>query len=156
MRSNPRRPWRGCYAPNGAHLPSVPALVTDAGRGKLSAHLDLNTETDTETLRSLIADADIFVQGYRPGRIARYGFSPEDVAAIKPGIIYVTLTAYGHEGPWSVRAGFDSLVQTASGINHAEAEAKGSYEPVALPCQALDHASGYFMAAAAMAAAAIK
>ena len=133
------------------HLPSVPALVTDAGRGKLSAHLDLNTETDTETLRSLIADADIFVQGYRPGRIARYGFSPEDVAAIKPGIIYVTLTAYGHEGPWSVRAGFDSLVQTASGINHAEAEAKGSYEPVALPCQALDHASGYFMAAAAMA-----
>ena len=133
------------------HLPSVPALVTDAGRGKLSAHLDLNSGADTATLRNLIADTDIFVQGYRPGSIARWGFSAEDVATIKPGIIYVSLSAYGHEGPWSGRAGFDSLVQTASGINHAEAAAKGKNEPVALPCQALDHASGYFMAAAAMA-----
>jgi len=133
------------------HLPSVPALVTDAGRGKLSAYLNLNKETDTAILRGLIADTDIFVQGYRPDSIARRGFSAEDVAAIKPGIIYVSLTAYGHEGPWSKRAGFDSLVQTASGINHAEARAKDKTEPVALPCQALDHASGYFMAAAVMA-----
>ena len=133
------------------HLPSVPALVTDAGRGKLSAHIDLNSEAGTATLRELIADTDIFVQGYRPGRISQFGFSPEDVAAIKPGIIYVSLSAYGHEGPWSDRPGFDSLVQTASGLNHAEAEAKGSDEPTALPCQALDHASGYLMAAAAMA-----
>ncbi|MBT7756419.1 MAG: CoA transferase, partial [Rhodospirillaceae bacterium] len=94
----------------------------------------------------------IFVQGYRPGGLDRWGFSPEEAAAIRPGIIYVSLSAYGHIGPWSMRRGFDSLIQTASGINHAEAEACSQTEPKALPCQALDHASGYFMAAAAMAA----
>lgn len=134
------------------HLPFVAALVTDAGRGKLSAHLDLNTDAGRATLAKLIGEADIFVQGYRPGGIAGWGFSPDEVAALKPGIIYVSLSAYGHEGPWAQRRGFDSLVQTASGINHGEAEALGRDSPQALPCQALDHASGYFMAAAAMAA----
>jgi crotonobetainyl-CoA:carnitine CoA-transferase CaiB-like acyl-CoA transferase len=134
------------------HLPSVAALVTDTGRGKLSTYIDLRAEDGRESLRKLIAGADIFVQGYRPGGIDRWGFSPEQVAAIRPGIIYVSLSAYGHVGPWSPRRGFDSLIQTASGINHAEAEACGREGPKALPCQALDHASGYFMAAAAMAA----
>ncbi|MDA1098477.1 MAG: CoA transferase [Proteobacteria bacterium] len=133
------------------HLPFVAALVTDAGRGKLSTHLDLGAENGRENLRKLIAEADIFVQGYRPGGLDRWGFSPADVAAIRPGIVYVSLSAYGHIGPWSLRRGFDSLIQTASGINHAEAKACGLDEPKALPCQALDHASGYFMAAAAMA-----
>ncbi len=134
------------------HLPSVAALVTDAGRGKLSTHLDFAAEDNRDSLRKLIAEADIFVQGYRPGGIDRWGFSPEEVAKIRPGIIYVSLSAYGHVGPWSQRRGYDSLIQTASGINHAEAEACGQDGPKALPCQALDHASGYFMAAAAMAA----
>ena len=133
------------------HLPFVAALVTDAGRGKFSTHLDLQTEGGREGLRKLITGADIFVQGYRPGGVARWGFSPEEAAAINPGIIYVSLSAYGHEGPWSRRRGYDSLIQTASGINYAEAEARGVDGPKALPCQALDHASGYFMAAAAMA-----
>ena len=138
------------------HLPHVAALVTDAGRGKLSTHLDLNQEDGRQALTALIGAADIFVQGYRPGGIARWGFSPDEVAAIRPGIIYVSLSAYGHEGPWAQRRGFDSLVQTASGINEAEATALGKGgpqpPPQALPCQALDHASGYFMAAGAMAA----
>ena len=134
------------------HLPFVAALVTDAGRGKLSAHLDLGSEDGREGLRKLIAEADVFVQGYRPGGLDRWGFSPQEVAALRPGIVYVSLSAYGHVGPWSPRRGFDSLIQTASGINHAEAEACGLDRPKALPCQALDHASGYFMAAAAMAA----
>jgi crotonobetainyl-CoA:carnitine CoA-transferase CaiB-like acyl-CoA transferase len=134
------------------HLPFVAALVTDAGRGKLSSHLDLRAEDGRGGLRKLLAGADIFVQGYRPGGLARWGFSPEEAAKIRPGIIYVSLSAYGHIGPWAPRRGFDSLIQTASGINHAEAEACGLDRPKALPCQALDHASGYFMAAAAMAA----
>ncbi len=133
------------------HLPSVAALVTDAGRGKLSTHIDLREEPGRESLRQLIAEADILVQGYRPGGLERWGFGPNEVAKIRPGIIYVSLSAYGHMGPWSLRRGFDSLVQTASGINFAEAEAAGVDGPKPLPCQALDHASGYFMAAAAMA-----
>ncbi|MBT3370790.1 MAG: CoA transferase [Rhodospirillaceae bacterium] len=133
------------------HLPSIAALVTDAGRGKLSSHIDLRQEAGRESLRQLIAEADILVQGYRPGGLERWGFGTEEVAKMRPGIIYVSLSAYGHQGPWSMRRGFDSLVQTASGINFAEVEAAGANGPKPLPCQALDHASGYFMAAAAMA-----
>ena len=94
----------------------------------------------------------MFVQGYRPGAIAGRGFAPEAAARIRPGIVYVSLSAYGHQGPWVARRGYDSLVQTASGFNDAEAKAAGAGEPKALPCQALDHGTGYLMAFAAMTA----
>lgn len=128
------------------NLPHVSGLIADVGRGKLSAFIDLQTSEGFATLRGLIGTGDVFVQGYRPGGVAALGFSPEDAAKIRPGIIYATLSAYGHEGPWSGRRGFDSLVQTASGFNHAEAPAAGVEGPKALPCQALDHAAGYLMA----------
>ena len=69
---------------------------------------------------------------------------------INPGIVYVTLSAYGHAGPWAERRGFDSLVQTATGFNHAEGQAAGVDGPKELPAQMLDHATGYFMAFGAM------
>ena len=71
---------------------------------------------------------------------------------MRPGIVYVSLCAYAHEGPWASRRGFDSLVQTASGFNAAEAEVFGASEPLPLPAQVLDHATGYLMAFAAMSA----
>ena len=101
-------------------------------------------------MRDLLAQADIFSQGYRPRAIAALGFSPEDAARINPGIVYVTLSAYGHAGPWAERRGFDSLVQTATGFNHAEGQAAGVDGPKELPAQMLDHATGYFMAFGAM------
>lgn len=127
-------------------LPFIPAAVKDYGRGKLSAFADFATQDGRAALTDLAKQADVFVQAYRPGAVAARGFSPEDLAALRPGIVYVSLCAYGYAGPWAGRRGFDSLVQTASGINHAEAEAAGSDQPKALPCQALDHASGYLMA----------
>ncbi|WP_193369267.1 CoA transferase [Pelagibius marinus] len=132
-------------------LPFISAAVKDYGRGKLSAYADLETEDGRADLTALAKEADVFVQAYRPGAIAARGFSPEALAALRPGIVYVSLCAYGHAGPWAARRGFDSLVQTASGINHAEAEAAGSEGPKELPCQALDHASGYLMALGAIA-----
>ncbi len=96
------------------------------------------------------------MQGYRPGGLAAKGFSPEALAEMRPGIVVVTLSAYGHEGPWASRRGFDSLVQNASGINVAEAEAAGVAAPKELPAQALDHATGYLMAFGAMMALARK
>lgn len=132
------------------NIPNLPRLVVDTGRGKLSAHLELRDKAGNERLTELLAQADIFVQGYRPGGLADLGFSPRDVARIRPGIVYVSLSAYGHVGPWSGRRGFDSLTQTATGINHAEAEAAGQTAPKALPCQALDHASGYLLAFGAL------
>jgi len=112
-----------------SHLPSMQPLVIDTGRGKLSTSIDLRQSSGRETLAALLRGADVFVQGYRPGAIAAFGFGPQEVARIRPGIVYVSLCAYGHEGPWAGRRGFDSLVQTASGFNAAEAEAFGGSEP---------------------------
>ena len=134
------------------HLPSLYPLVVDTGRGKASTALDLRQPGARDTLASLARDADIFVQGYRPGAVAGHGFSPDELARLRPGIVYVSLCAYGHEGPWARRRGFDSLVQTASGFNDAEAKAFGRDRPKELPCQELDHATGYLLAFAAMAA----
>lgn len=134
------------------HLPSIPMLVIDTGRGKRSAQLDLRDDLQRATLLDLARDADIFVQGYRPGGLAALGFAPQALAALRPGIVCVSLSAYGAVGPWATRRGFDSLVQTASGLNHAEAEATGSDTPRPLPCQALDHASGYLLAFGALVA----
>jgi crotonobetainyl-CoA:carnitine CoA-transferase CaiB-like acyl-CoA transferase len=132
------------------HLPSMLPLVIDTGRGKLSASLDLRESSARDTLAGLVRDADIFIQGYRPGAIAAHGFGPQEAARLRPGIVYVSLCAYSHEGPWAKRRGFDSLVQTASGLNDAEAQAFGSSEPKALPAQELDHATGYMLAFATM------
>lgn len=128
------------------HLPFIDWLVKDTGRGKLSAYADIATREGSDALRRLIGDADIFLQAYRPDALAARGFGFADVAALRPGIIYGSLSAYGHAGPWASRRGFDSLVQTATGFNHAEAEAAGIEGPKELPCQALDHASGYLLA----------
>ena len=135
-----------------AHLPAMEPLVIDNGRGKLAAHLDLRDSGARDTLAALLREADIFVQGYRPGAIAQYGFSAEQAARIRPGIICVSLCAYGDAGPWASRRGFDSLVQNANGLNAAEAEAAGSSQPKPLPTQALDHGTGTLMAFAAMSA----
>lgn len=132
------------------NLPSIPWLVIDTGRGKLSSFADLKTETGRDTLHGLLADADIFSQGYRPRSIAALGFSPEDAARISPGIVYVSLCAYGEAGPWADRRGFDSLVQTSTGFNHAEGASAGVDGPKELPMQILDHATGYLMAFGAM------
>lgn len=140
----------------GPHLPGLGQLDIDTGRGKLSAGLDLRSSDDCERLAGLLREAHVFVQGYRPGGLAALGFSPEAVAEIKPGIIAVSLSAYGHAGPWAARRGFDSLVQNTNGLNHDEAEAAGVPGPKELPAQALDHASGYLMAFGAMMALARK
>src|SRR6202008_5118398 len=86
----------------------------------------------------------------RPHALRSLGFSAEQAAEISPGIVYVTLSASSHLGPWSGRRGCDSLVQTASGFNHAEGAAAGVEGPKELPAQMLDHATGYLMAFGAM------
>jgi crotonobetainyl-CoA:carnitine CoA-transferase CaiB-like acyl-CoA transferase len=134
------------------HLPSFQTLVADTGRGKLSTFVDLREASGREIFVQLLREADVVVQGYRPGGLAKLGFGPQDVARIRPGIVYVSLTAYGSDGPWAPRHGFDSLVQTASGFNVAEAEAAGIAGPKPLPAQALDHCTGYLMAFAVMTA----
>jgi crotonobetainyl-CoA:carnitine CoA-transferase CaiB-like acyl-CoA transferase len=135
---------------SGPDLPAIPWLTIDTGRGKLTSFLEFKSEQGRNNLRALLAQADVFSQGYRPQALARLGFSPQDAAQISPGIVYVTLSAYGDAGPWAERRGFDSLVQTTTGFNHAEGQAAGVDGPKELPAQMLDHATGYLMAFGAM------
>jgi crotonobetainyl-CoA:carnitine CoA-transferase CaiB-like acyl-CoA transferase len=136
---------------NSPNLPNIEAIA-DTSRGKRSAHLDLHSEQGRDRLWQLIDGAHVFSQGYRPGGLAALGYSAETLVERRPGIVCVSLTAYGTQGPWAGRRGFDSLVQTAMGFNQAEGEAVGDNKPRALPMQILDQATGYLMAFGAAAA----
>ncbi|KAK5072442.1 hypothetical protein LTS08_008072 [Lithohypha guttulata] len=135
-------------------LPDLPALDRDFARGKRTAQLNIDKPEDKARLQSLVANADVFIQGFRPGSLAARGLSPDALAAQNPqGIICANMSAYGPDGPWSDKRGFDSLVQTCSGMNVSEAEHYGAGEAARpTPCQALDHTGGYFLAAGIIAA----
>ncbi len=137
-----------------AHLPSNAAQEHDTGHGKLSAYLDLREPQDVETLRGLVGEADVFSQGYRPGTLARRGLSPEDLAKLRPGIVYVSLSAFGRVGPWASRRGFDTVVQTVSGITDRQGELFPGAEPGPqfYPVSAIDYLTGYLMAFGALVA----
>lgn len=130
---------------NSPSLPNI-AAIADTSRGKLSALADLRTGEGRDALQRLIADAHVFVQGYRPGGLDELGFGAQAVARQRPGIVHVSLSAYGTQGPWAGRRGFDSLVQTAMGFNRAEGEAAGDGRPRPMPMQILDEATGYLIA----------
>jgi crotonobetainyl-CoA:carnitine CoA-transferase CaiB-like acyl-CoA transferase len=136
------------------HLPNLGYQEFDTGHGKLSAHLDLRQERDAAVLQELVRGADVFSQGYRPGSLGSRGFSPGSLAAARPGIVYVTLSAFGHTGPWAERRGFDTVVQTVSGITTRQAEAVPGKAPGPqfYPVSAIDYCTGYLMAFGAMVA----
>jgi crotonobetainyl-CoA:carnitine CoA-transferase CaiB-like acyl-CoA transferase len=137
-----------------AHLPNLGYQEWDTGHGKLSAQLDLRRPSDLETLRGLVQEADVFTQGYRPGTLAGRGFSPEELATLRPGLVYVSLSAFGHVGPWASRRGFDTVVQTVSGITTRQAELVPGKTagPQFYPVSAIDYCTGYLMAFGAMVA----
>src|SRR4029079_14387398 len=106
-----------------AHLPNLGYQEWDTGHGKLSAQLDLRQPASLDTLRGLIRQADVFSQGYRTGSLAQRGLSLEALTALRPGLVYISRSAFGHAGPWAERRGFDTVVQTVSGITERQAEA---------------------------------
>ena len=118
--------------------------------GKTCARLDLRRDADRATFAALLAGADVLVHGYRPGALDGLGYGAEARRALAPGLVEVCLDAYGWTGPWAGRRGFDSLVQMSTGIAQAGQDWQGADRPVPLPVQALDHATGYMMAAAAV------
>lgn len=133
------------------------ALVeTEVTPGKRLATLDLKTGGGRARFLALLADADVLVHGYRKGALDALGLGDAIRRDVNPGLIDVSLNAYGWTGPWSERRGFDSLVQMSSGIAHAGMVWKGGDTPIPLPVQALDFATGYLMAASAMRAVRVK
>ncbi len=137
-----------------SHLPGSRSQEYDTGHGKLSAFLDLREKNDVETLRGLVSEADVFSQGYRPGTLAQRGLSPEDLAKLRPGIVYISLSAFGRVGPWASRRGFDTVVQTVSGITDRQGKLFPGAEPGPqfYPVSAIDYLTGYLMAFGALTA----
>lgn len=128
-------------------LPELELGILDTCPGKRLAQLDLRDRQAAATLHGLLADADVLVHGYRPRALAAFGLGADELAERHPHLVVASLSAWGHTGPWAQRRGFDSLVQAACGIAAIEG-ADG--EPGVLPAQALDHATGYLMAAAVL------
>jgi len=124
-------------------LPSVEMAVMATGFGKRNAHVDLNNEAGRRTFTSLLDDCDVWLDAYRPGALAAKGFP---VAAVQPGTVTVQISAFDWVGPWAGRRGFDSIVQSTTGIVEAGREAAGADGPTPLPVQALDFATGYLAA----------
>lgn len=127
-----------------------PLLEPDMTLGKRCTGLDLTTDMDRETFARLMSEADLFIHGYRSDALERIGFGIERRRTLNPALIDISLDAYGWSGPWATRRAFDSLVQMSSGIAHAGMMSHGADKPVPLPVQALDHATGYLLAIAAL------
>ncbi|MDE2182907.1 MAG: CoA transferase [Alphaproteobacteria bacterium] len=139
-------------------LPTIEAYDLDLSVGKRFCQLDLEKPSDAETLRRLARGADLFIDSYRPGALAGLGFSPAALAHIAPGMICVSISAYGSEGPWAGRRGFEEVVQAATGLaaehgafRAARAKRRDAL-PEVLPVQVCDYVTGYLAAAGAMAA----
>ncbi|QFZ24193.1 carnitine dehydratase [Saccharothrix syringae] len=129
------------------HLPEDPATHADTGRGKRSTLLDLDDPGDRRAFDALLDRADVVVTGYRPGALDRRGLAPRALLDRNPGLVVARLSAWGDRPGWAGRRGFDSLVQAGTGIAAVEG---GPDRPGALPAQALDHGTGYLLAAAVL------
>lgn len=127
-----------------------PALIPELTPGKRCARLDLRSAVDRAVFESLLASADVLVHGYRTGALDRLGYDAQTRQRLRPGLVDISLNAYGATGPWAGRRGFDSLVQMSTGIAQAGMTWRGNEQPVPLPVQALDHGTGYLMATAAI------
>ena len=125
-------------------------LAPEMTLGKHCARLDLRDPGDRDRWIGLLAQADVLVHGYRSDALEGMGLGALERQRVRPGLVDVSLDAYGHTGPWKHRRGFDSLVQMSMGIAEAGQRAASSHRPVPLPVQALDHATGYLLATAAL------
>jgi crotonobetainyl-CoA:carnitine CoA-transferase CaiB-like acyl-CoA transferase len=131
----------------GPNVPFVPAFVVDTGHGKRQAHADFTDAAQLAALREVALAADVVVQGYRPGVVARYGLDEDSLRSDGFRGVFASVSAFGHEGPWSDRAGWEQLAQSASGLC---LDPLGDDKPVMLPCAATDYTTGFVAAAGIM------
>lgn len=131
-------------------LPTIRGLDLDLSFGKALRFLDLRSDAGRAAFLDLVRGADVVLQSYRPGALAALGLGAQELAAVNPGLVHVSISAYGAEGPWGGRRGFDSLVQMVVGIAEEGRRAAEAERPVPLPAQVLDHAAGWLAAAGAV------
>ncbi|NUR26901.1 MAG: carnitine dehydratase [Catenulispora sp.] len=131
-------------------LPTIRGLDLDLNFGKALRFLDLRSAAGRAAFFEMVRGADVVLQSYRPGALAALGLGAEELSAVNPRLVHVSISAYGTEGPWGGRRGFDSLVQMAAGIADEGMRAAGASRPVPLPAQVLDHGAGWLAAAGAV------
>ncbi len=127
-------------------LPTIPGFEMDTGHGKRQAYLDLTIPSEAETLRELVRGADVFSQGFQHKSLERRGFGPSQAAALRPGIIYVSENAFGIDGPWGERPGWEQLAQATTGV----AVIHGVERPTLAPAAKNDYTTGFFAALGTM------
>lgn len=128
------------------NLPTIERFEMDTGHGKRQAYLDLNDGAQAETLRDLIRGTDVFSQGFQHRSLERRGLGAEQLAALRPGVIYVSENAFGHDGPWQERPGWEQLAQSTTGV----AVVQGIDRPTLAPAAMNDYTTGYFAALGTM------
>jgi len=134
------------------HLPSIPLFVADTGLGKRAAFTDLTTEQGRADLDRLLGEADVFSQGYRTGAMEKLGYGVANVVRARPGIVYVSINCYGHEGEWRVRPGWEQLAQVVTGMAHQHGlDVHGEpHRPELQPAAVTDYTTGYLGALGAL------
>lgn len=120
-------------------LPNLEPLVIDTGFGKRAAFADLRTDNGRATLMRLIKDADILIDGFRPGALMAKGFSAEVMMAANPSITIIDLSAFSNVGPFAGRRGYDSYVQAGIGLTSPKTKGEA---PIRLSTQPLDYLAG--------------
>jgi len=134
------------------HLPSIPLFAVDTGLGKRAASLDLQDEKDAARLRRLVRQADVFSQGYRTGAMEKLGFGVTDVLKLRPGMVYVSINCYGHDGDWRQRPGWEQLAQAVTGMAVRQGRHLRQSAPTLLPAAVNDYITGYLAALGALVA----
>jgi crotonobetainyl-CoA:carnitine CoA-transferase CaiB-like acyl-CoA transferase len=134
----------------GRDLPQTPEHVRDTSHGKRSCFLDIKQKADAARLAQLAGEADIFIDGYRPGRLAAYGFGAEQLAALRPGIVHVSISCFGSGGPFVERAGWEQVAQAVTGVCEANGRLTGAGQPKLVFAPMCDYTTGYLAAYGAM------
>ncbi|WP_328702798.1 CoA transferase [Belnapia mucosa] len=132
------------------HLPQVPEYVRDLSHGKRSCFLDLRRDDGAGCLAALAREADVFVNGYRPGQLGGRGFGLEDLVGLRPGLIVASISCFGSGGPFATRVGWEQIAQSVSGIAHTHGEVTGVGRPKLAPAPICDYLTGYLAAFGAM------
>ena len=116
IKIEPPRGGEVMRASKSANEGDTPAGFVALNAGKRSLALDIRTTAGAELVRSLVLGADVFIENFRPGVVAKYGLDYASIKAIKPDIVYCSISGYGQEGEWSGRGAYDHVVQALTGM----------------------------------------
>jgi crotonobetainyl-CoA:carnitine CoA-transferase CaiB-like acyl-CoA transferase len=132
------------------HLPQVTEYVRETSHGKRSCFLDLKHPDGSRQFAELARTADIVIDGYRSGRVEALGFGPAQLAALRPGLIHVSVSCFGSGGPFAGRAGWEQIAQSVTGACHTHGQLTGAGQPKLVPVTMCDFTTGYLGAYGAM------